>query len=224
MMLVFASVLLAFSVGNVITAAADHTTKTVRIVGGDGNVTVRGYDGDIVKSADDAKLVLMSTKDSDGVLTIKAGDDNIDILVPKQTDLEITAPDGDIEVSNVTGVITARSEDGNVIISDVGSSVNAVSEDGSVMVSFTDNATVDSLNLMSEDGDVEVSLPADYGAKLSIRVSDGKFNSDFEIRTLNEGAFPSGSKDNFKATVAIGDGSGSGTIVVGDGSLTMKKR
>jgi len=190
----------------------------INIRGVSGNITVAGYDGGAV-----VVTAVREGRDLDKVSVedLSAGDrielrakypeqcNNCDatlhfqLQVPRSIKYnfdKLSTASGNIEISAVTGVITAKSASGNVSLRDVSGEVNASSASGNVKVrntagvvnarSASGNVEVEisqlegsgNMEFSSASGDVSVKAPASLDADIEMSSLSGALKTDFPIQ------------------------------------------
>ena len=119
--------------------------------------------------------------------TIKAdnpsGDKNwsvsYQILVPRSTDLNLTAHNGGIHIRGVNGTAEFETQNGGVHLSDVSGSVKGRTTNGGVHVELTGTSWRGSgLDVTTTNGGVHVSMPRNYAAHVETGTVNGGFKSN----------------------------------------------
>jgi hypothetical protein len=160
-----------------------------------GGIKVRGENrGDIqVKacvqawgtSEEAARALLSGIRISNGS-TIKAdaaSEENwsvsYEILVPRNTDLQLTAHNGGIAISSVEGRLSFETTNGGVSLSDVAGEVRGRTTNGGINVNLSGNGWRGSgLDVQTTNGGVHVAMPDTYAANFEASTTNGGFHSD----------------------------------------------
>src|SRR5262249_17125642 len=184
-----------------------------------GAVSVTGYDGETVlvlglKEGRDRDLVSVEDNSQANKGAVRArypencgcnASIRFEVKVPRGNYKfdSISSTSGDVEVTQVSGDLRARSTSGKVTVKGVTGTVNASSTSGSVYVgeingtvsgrSTSGNVEVDILQLSgagdmefaSTSGNVRVKLPANLDADVRMSTTSGSLKSDFPI-TIEE--------------------------------------
>jgi hypothetical protein len=129
----------------------------------------------------------MTESDSNNVITVTGGDPvsgvgDLEIEVPKKTNLNLQAKLGTIMVDDVEGDIEATSLNGSINLTNVSGSVVAHSMNGTVVVSFQNIAESKPMSFTSMNGNVDVTLPAAAKANLKMRTALGGIYTDFDVQ------------------------------------------
>jgi len=115
---------------------------------------------------------------------------NLDITVPRQTSLELTAGDGAVRVTNIAGDLKAKTSDGSIAVEQIDGNTNLQTSDGGIVCR---NIKSDKLYLHTSDGSIKIteafvkdgeahtsdgSIACDkmQGDSLNLKTSDGSVN------------------------------------------------
>ena len=124
-----------------------------------------------------------------GTVKAEAADDqnwgvSYEVLVPRNTDLNLKAHNGGITISSVEGRLNFETQNGGVGLSDVAGDVRGRTTNGGVKVSLTGNSWRGSgLDVITTNGGVHVMIPETYAANIETGTTNGGFRSD--IPALN---------------------------------------
>lgn len=107
---------------------------------------------------------------------------SFDVLVPRASNLDITAVNGPVEVHAVHGKMELNAENGPLEIEDAGGDVHGRTENGPLAVRLT-GTSWDGRGLDAEttNGPVTISIPASYSAHLETGRSNGPVQIGFPI-------------------------------------------
>jgi hypothetical protein len=122
---------------------------------------------------------------------IKADSDNdrdwsvsFEVLVPRNTNLKLTAHNGGIAIKSVDGDVEFETTNGGVSLYDMAGDVRGRTTNGGVNVSLTGNSWKGrGLDVVTTNGGVKLAMPEGYAANIETGTTNGGFNSD--IPALN---------------------------------------
>ena len=104
------------------------------------------------------------------------------ILVPRNTNLKLTANNGGISIGNVEGNMDFETRNGGISVKEVAGNVKGRTKNGGV------NAKLDGkswkgagLDLETTNGGINLTLPENFAAHLETGTVNGGFNSDLEL-------------------------------------------
>jgi hypothetical protein len=173
----------------------------------DGDITVQGYDGNVVvievagdvasrdvpEQAQGLRRILggpgFTFSEANNVVSITSGwEDEQDLVVrvPFATALRLEVVDGDVGISDVVGAIELNAVDGDVRLERIAGSVLANVVDGDIVAVLVDIPADSPTSFSSVDGDIDLTLPPDSNATLTLRSFSGEVFTDFEIDILTE--------------------------------------
>ena len=173
-------------------------TGSINVDGGqNGGISVKGEDrGDVAiracvqawgKTDEAAKAVAGNIKIGTSG-TIKA-ENSVDekgwsvsyqILVPRSTNLNLTAHNGGISISGVDGSAEFETTNGGINVSNVSGTVKGRTTNGGVNVSLSGTSWKGTgLDLQTTNGGVNLTLPENYAAHVETGTVNGGFSSDF---------------------------------------------
>lgn len=102
------------------------------------------------------------------------------ILVPRATNLKLTAHNGGISIGSVEGAIEFETKNGGVSLSDVAGDVKGRTTNGGISVNLSGASWRGSgLDVETTNGGVNLSLPENYAARVETGTVNGGFKSDF---------------------------------------------
>ncbi len=102
-----------------------------------------------------------------------------EILVPRSTNMNLTAHNGGISVASVEGAIEFQTMNGGVNLKDVAGSVKGRTTNGGVNVALTGNAWRGSgLDVQTTNGGVNLQMSENYAARIETGTVNGGFRSD----------------------------------------------
>ncbi len=198
-----------------------------------GDVEVRGVDGREARVLVDGRAGAVSVSRNGSTITIEPhrgwdDDANLEVRVPRDTDVEIYSFEGDVQVLDLTGdvsvetvegeievrgagAVAAQSVDGSVRLYDVRGGVALQTGDGSALLERVGGPLV----VNGIDGDIVVL----DGRSRSVVLSTVSGNVRYEGRVFEDGEYSLGSHDG-DVTFALPEGVGARVSVsTFDGSL-----
>jgi hypothetical protein len=105
---------------------------------------------------------------------------SFEILVPRTSNLKLTAHNGGIAISSVEGNIEFETHNGGVSLKDMAGDVRGKTQNGGVSVDLTGNTWRGSgLDVETKNGGVKLSMPENYAARVETGTVNGGFKSDF---------------------------------------------
>ena len=105
-----------------------------------------------------------------------------EILVPRRSNLSLTAHNGGIAISDVNGRIEFSGLNGGVVLRRVGGRVHGSTTNGGLVVEL-DGSRWDGeeLNVKTTNGGVMMSVPENYSARLETGTVNGHVSTDFPV-------------------------------------------
>lgn len=105
---------------------------------------------------------------------------NYTIKVPKGLSLKLsTVNDGEIEVSNVEGIINANNVNGGILIENAKAASDVHTVNGNVKVNFL-SSPPDNSKFYTLNGKLELIVPKDFSADCEFKSFNGNFYTDFD--------------------------------------------
>ncbi|MCB1025629.1 MAG: hypothetical protein KDB79_14630 [Acidobacteria bacterium] len=113
-----------------------------------------------------------------------SGDDkysvSYQILVPRSTNLKLTAMNGGVSIESVQGDMNFSTVNGGVKLSEVGGNVKGMTTNGGVKVNLSGSRWNGSgLDVQTTNGGVKLSLPSNFAADIETGTVNGGLKSDF---------------------------------------------
>lgn len=103
-----------------------------------------------------------------------------EILVPRNTNLNLTAHNGGIHISNVEGEMNFETKNGGIHLNNLAGNVKGRTANGGLHVELTGGSWKGSgLNVETTNGGVHVSMPETYAARFETRTVNGGYRTDF---------------------------------------------
>ncbi len=107
---------------------------------------------------------------------------SFEIMVPRQSNLDLEANNGGIGIENVTGEIRFDAHNGGVHLSGLGGDVRGRTQNGGLHVTLTgDRWDGDRLDVETTNGGVDVEIPDGYSAELETGTVNGRLRIDFPV-------------------------------------------
>lgn len=104
------------------------------------------------------------------------------ILVPRNTNLKLTANNGGISIGGVEGNMDFETKNGGISVKDVAGNVKGRTKNGGVNAKLEGKSWKGTgLDLETTNGGVNLTLPENYSARLETATVNGGFSSDMEL-------------------------------------------
>jgi DUF4097 and DUF4098 domain-containing protein YvlB len=153
-----------------------------------GRIRVKGYAGkDAIISSEDGKGERsFSLTEQNNVITLNGGTRktaNLTIQVPHQTSLQLRCVNcGELQIEGVEGDIDVNTVNGGIRLTNVSGSVLAHSLNNNVTATIDRVDTSKAMSFSSMNGSIDCTFPANLKANVKMRTTNGKIDTDFEIR------------------------------------------
>lgn len=142
---------------------------------------------------------------------------NIVVRVPRKTNVDATAINGPISVSEVTGTMRLRTTNGPVELDGVGGDVRARLQNGPLTVALTGKEWNGAgLDAESVNGPVTLQIPDDYNADLETGTVNGPMESRRPLTVTFSGRMKS------RINTKLGKGGAPVRVVTTNGPLTIE--
>lgn len=110
-----------------------------------------------------------------------------EIFTPRQSNLDITAHNGGIAVSDVRGNVQFTTQNGGIRLARVSGNIHGRTTNGGVHIELAGNRwDGQGLDVATTNGGISLDLPAGYSAHLEASTLNGGFKSDYPIDRGNE--------------------------------------
>jgi hypothetical protein len=107
---------------------------------------------------------------------------SFEILVPRRSNLALTARNGGIAISDVNGRIEFNGLNGGVVLRRVGGNVQGSTTNGGLVVELEGSRwDGEELNVKTTNGGVTMSVPENYSARLETGTVNGHVSTDFPV-------------------------------------------
>ena len=130
-----------------------------------------------------------------------------EIFVPRQSDLNLTASNGGIAISEVAGRVDFKTLNGGVALRRVGGAVNGSTTNGGLSIELNGASWQgEMLNVTTTNGGVNLMMPENYSAHIETSTVNGNVASDFplNVQMTERGRLPK--------EISVDLGSGGATI------------
>jgi hypothetical protein len=159
---------------------------------------------------------------------------NLDVTVPRQTDLQISTHNGGVKIINITSNIKATTHNGAVKITNTTANINATTHNGSISCKeisgdvklkthngsitavYSESAqAVCDVSMITHNGGVNFSAPPNFSAKVEASTHNGSITTNLPITVI-------GTVSKRKLTGTIGTGKGRLHLETHNGSIKIK--
>lgn len=139
-----------------------------------------------------------------------------EIYAPRRINLDLSANNGGITISDVEGRIEFETTNGGVTLSRLAGDVRGATSNGGIDVELTgDRWRGGGLDVRTTNGGVEVSIPAGYSARLETGTVNGGMNIGFPITVQG--------RINRRLTTQLGEGGPLVRITTTNGGVTLRQ-
>lgn len=128
----------------------------------------------------------VTAKEADNNVTVNTGNPSrsidLELKIPQDVKLQAgTVNDGEVTVSNLSGVLEVNNVNDKITLTNVSGSVVANTVNGDVEVTFKTIDPKAAMAFSTLNGDINVTLPGDTKANLKLKSDNGDVFSDFDI-------------------------------------------
>jgi len=140
-----------------------------------------------------------------------------EIYAPRRTNLDLSANNGGIVISDIEGRIEFETSNGGVSLSGVGGDVRGSTTNGGVEVELTgDRWRGDGgLDVRTTNGGIELTIPARYSARLETGTVNGGMDIGFPITVTG--------RINRRLTTQLGDGGALIRVTTTNGGVSLRQ-
>jgi hypothetical protein len=140
-----------------------------------------------------------------------------EIHVPRKTSLDLRATNGGIAIDNVDGRLEFETTNGGIALNGVSGNVRGETSNGGVDVRLTgDRWSGEGLDVRSTNGGVDVTIPANYSARLETGTTNGGMDIGFPITVQG--------RLNRHLSTQLGDGGALVRVTTTNGGVTLRRR
>ncbi len=139
------------------------------------------------------------------------------LTVPRASDLDLRSTNGGIGIEGVNGDISFRTTNGGVSLADLGGAVQGATTNGGLDIRLSgDGWQGEGLDVRTTNGGIDMTIPADYSARLETGTTNGGLEIDFPI-TLQ------GRVDRSRLTTDLGSGGQTIRAVTTNGGVEIRR-
>ena len=129
----------------------------------------------------------LAVTEENNVMTISSGrltgGSDVELQVPARTNLKLSTVNGDqILVERIEGDIEVTAVNGSIMLTDVAGAAVVHSTNGEVKVTLRQVTPQKPMSFTSFNGDVDVTLPPNTKANLKMRTDHGEVLTDFDVQ------------------------------------------
>ena len=140
-----------------------------------------------------------------------------EIHVPRKMSLDLRATNGGISIENVDGRLEFETTNGGITLVGVAGNVRGETSNGGVDVQLTgDRWSGEGLDVRSTNGGVDVTIPANYSARLETGTTNGGMDIGFPITVQG--------RLNRHLPTQLGDGGPLVRVTTTNGGVTLRRR
>lgn len=145
-----------------------------------------------------------------------------EILVPRNTNMSLTAHNGGIGISSVEGTIEFTTLNGGVSLKDVAGNVKGKTTNGGVNVALTGNAWRGSgLDVQTTNGGVNLQMSENYQARVEAGTVNGGFRSDISGLSIPADNDEYGRRRNKRISTDLNGGGAPIRVVTTNGGIRI---
>ena len=198
-------------------------------------------EGDAIKLAEQVKITLvpsnnkLTAKIEKPVLTMNQSISvSFDVLVPNQTNLELTTHNGSVTLANIEGQVDATTHNGKVTTEIISGSSRLKTHNGSITCEeisgdtqlrthngrvkvFYSNAapSVCDISIVTHNGGIDLTAPPNFSGEVEASTHNGSINTNLPITVI-------GKVSKRRLTGTIGTGQGKLHLETYNGSIKIK--
>jgi hypothetical protein len=106
---------------------------------------------------------------------------NLNISVPRNFSLDLSAVKGNIKVNNISGVLDVHSVDGDLTLTNVAGAATANTVNGDITANFKSVSADMPMSFSTINGDIDVKLPANSKISAKMKAQFGDIYTDFDM-------------------------------------------
>lgn len=141
---------------------------------------------------------------------------DVEIEVPRASNLTVATHSGDLKVSQILGLLSAKNHHDDVTLEDVSDLYHVHTHHGDIKVSLT-KALEGDIDFDTHHGDITVSMPSVPSAEIHFDSHHGDFYTDFDWRAISRN-IQDVSSSKRKTKYKLGDKT---LVQMGDGDHTL---
>lgn len=160
-----------------------------------------------------------------GTIQASGGDEknfsvSYEILVPRNTNLNLATRNGGIRISNVEGAINFEANNGGVSLSNLAGDVKGKTANGGLHIELNGGSWKGAgLNVETTNGGVKVEMPENYAARFETRTVNGGFRTDFAALKVERD--PNNWKNGVNLSRDLNGGGATVRIVTTNGGVSI---
>lgn len=128
-----------------------------------------------------------------------------EIVVPKESDLNLNTSNGRVAVENISGRVRMQSTNGKIEARDINGLLRCETTNGKIHADFTKITSDEELIFRTTNGSIKLYLPEEYGGYADLKTTNGHIDSDFKLNDKYENSRKS--KKSYRGDFGNGDGS-----------------
>lgn len=141
-----------------------------------------------------------------------------EIRSPQRIDLNLKTVNGGIGIRSVTGDVAFRTTNGGVTLTGLSGKVTGGATNGGLTVNLDgDHWTGEMMDVHTTNGGVQISMPANYSARLEAGTVNGGFSSDLPIAV-------SGAIDRKNIDASLGSGGAPVRVHTVNGGIRIRRK
>lgn len=145
-----------------------------------------------------------------------------ELLVPRQSNLKLTAHNGGISISNVEGAMEFETTNGGLHLDQIAGDVKGRTTNGGVHIMLSGSGWKGSgLDLVTTNGGVHVSLPENYAARFETGTTNGGFKSDIPALSVEKPAKENNWNRPSRVTADLNGGGAPVRIITTNGGVKI---
>ena len=145
-----------------------------------------------------------------------------EILVPRNTNMSLTAHNGGIGISSVEGTIEFQTMNGGVSLKDVAGNVKGRTTNGGLNVALAGNAWRGSgLDVQTTNGGVNLQMSENYAARIEAGTVNGGFRSDISGLSVPADNDEYGRRRNKRISTDLNGGGATIRVVTTNGGIRI---
>ncbi|MCC7157174.1 MAG: DUF4097 family beta strand repeat protein [Bryobacterales bacterium] len=141
-----------------------------------------------------------------------------EIHTPQRIDLNLKTVNGGIGISSVGGDVAFRTTNGSVTLTGLSGKVTGGATNGGLMVTLDgDRWNGEMMDVHTTNGGVQISMPANYSARLEAGTVNGGFSSDLPVAV-------SGAMDKKNIDASLGSGGAPIRVHTTNGGIRIRRK
>lgn len=143
-----------------------------------------------------------------------------EILVPRSSNLKLTAHNGGIHISGVSGTMDFETTNGGVHLSDVAGGVRGRTTNGGIHVALSGGGwSGNGLDLETTNGGIHLTVPESFAARVEVATTNGGFRSDIPALSVEKPSEKNGWNRRSRVTADLNGGGAPVRLVTTNGGV-----